>query len=240
LIAFDIRLVTTWSRRLLSQVPTTATGARTVSVQPTRRRLLAEPRAHLVDDLRDVDLLHVQLQPAGGDARHVEQLVDQAMQARRLRIDLLDLGDDLGRAVDGVAARDARQVRDLQLQRRQRRAQLVRRDRQEVVAQHDRLAQRLLGALLVVDVGGGRDPADDVAVFVALGHGARDVPPVAAVGGALDADLAFERARRRAAPSPSAARLDAVVRVQALPERFVGDRARRRSRSTRAPAGSSS
>ena len=39
LIALDTRFVTTWSRRLLSQRPTTAAGARTFSVRPHARRL---------------------------------------------------------------------------------------------------------------------------------------------------------------------------------------------------------
>jgi len=94
----------------------------------------------------------------------------------------------------------------------------VRRDRQEVVAQNDRLAQRLLRLLLVVDVGRRRDPPDDGAVRLAFRNRARDVPPVAAVGGALDADLTLEGGAAAQALVPVCARLGAVVGVKTLPE----------------------
>ena len=213
----------TWSSRLLSQRPTI--GVRRMDVQrgTDAGGLVREAHPDLVDDLCEVDQLHVQLEPPGGDARHVEQLVDQTVKPRRLRIDLLDLRDQARRALGAVPARDPRQVRDLQLQRRQRRAQLVRRDRQEVVAQDDRLAQGVLGALLIVDVGRGRDPADDVAFGLALRHRAREVPAIAAVRGPLDPHLAFERGAAAQSGLPVGARLGAIVRVQALPERFLAD-----------------
>ena len=50
-----------------------------------------------------------------------------------------------------------------------------------------------LRVLLVVDVGGGGDPADDGAAQAALGHGAPEVPAIGAVGGAAQAILDDER-----------------------------------------------
>ena len=68
---------------------------------------VAEAGADLVDDLGEVDRLDVQLETPRGDARHVEQLVDQTVQTGRLRIDLLDLGDQAGRAAaSAVPPRD--------------------------------------------------------------------------------------------------------------------------------------
>ena len=74
-------------------------GAWTFSVEPTRAASSLKRGADLVDDLREVDRLDVQLEAPGGDARDVEQLVDQAVQPRRLRVDLLDLGDQARAAV---------------------------------------------------------------------------------------------------------------------------------------------
>ena len=90
----------------MSQRPTTALGAWTFSVRSDARRLVAEAGADLVDDLREVDRLDVQLEAPRGDARHVEQLVDQTVQARRLRVDLLDLRHQ-ARARSSVPSRRA-------------------------------------------------------------------------------------------------------------------------------------
>src|SRR5439155_3669136 len=87
-------------------VPATDDGVRRVDVQrrTNARGLVGEARADLVDDLREVDQLYVQLEPSGGDARHVEQFVDQTVKAGRLRIDLLDLRNQARRAVGAVPA----------------------------------------------------------------------------------------------------------------------------------------
>src|SRR6185295_369241 len=72
------------------------------------RGLVGETRADLADDLGQIDDLDVQFEAPGGDARHVEQLVDEAMQAGCLRIDLFDLRDQpWGCVVGGGAPRDA-------------------------------------------------------------------------------------------------------------------------------------
>ena len=177
------------------------------------------------DDLREVDDLDVQLQPPGGDAGHVEQLVDESVQAGCLRVDLFDLRDEArGRVVRGLPPRDPGQVRDLQLEGGQRRAQFVRRHREEIIPQDDRLAQSIFGAFLIVDVRRGRDPPDDGPVDFRLRNRPCDVPAVTAVGGAPDPHLALERNSAAEAGFPRGAGLGAILRVQAIPERLLPHR----------------
>src|SRR4029078_5823326 len=117
-------------------VPAPDDGGGRVNVQrgADARGLVGETRADLADDLGQIDDLDVQFEAPGGDARHGEQLVDEAMQAGCLRIDLFDLRDQpWGCVVGGGAPRDAGQVRDLQLQGRQRGAQLARGQREQIL-----------------------------------------------------------------------------------------------------------
>ena len=132
---------------------------RTSSTQP--RRCASSPRRVRTSSTTadQIDLLDLQLQPAGRDARHVEQLVDQVVEPRRLGVDPLRALDDAPGRLPGVAAGEPQQVLHLQPQRGERRPQLVRGDGEEILAQADRLAQHLLGLLLIIDVGRGGDPA---------------------------------------------------------------------------------
>ena len=204
------------------------------------RRLVDEPRADLARDLGQIDRVDLELELAGRQARDVEQVVDEAAQARRLRVDLLDLGDEPRPLRPGVEARQPKQVRHLQLERRERRAQLVRGDREEVVAQMHRLPQEVLGLLLVVDVGRGGDPAEHRAGVVTFGDGADQVPAKEPVAGASEPHLSFEGRLPAQATLPVDARLVAIVHVEHLPERPVGQTGRVQARSTPARRGSSS
>src|SRR5580765_7137126 len=69
-------------------VPAPDDGGGRVNVQrgADARGLVGETRADLADDLGQIDDLDVQFEAPGGDAGHVEQLVDEAMQAGCLRI----------------------------------------------------------------------------------------------------------------------------------------------------------
>ena len=76
--------------------------------------------------------------------------------------------------------------------------------------------------LLVVDVGRGGDPPDHRAVLVALGDGADQVPAKLSVAGAPEPHLPLERRFAAEAAFPVHAGLVAVVDVEDLPERPVG------------------
>ena len=153
--------------------------------------------------------------------RDVEQVVDELAHAsahcdrasrargRRLDAGLLVL-EDVGPAEDGV----------------ERRAQLVRQRREELVlgpvgglglgargllAGQEQEA-RLLGPLLLVDVGGGGDPVLERARFRPLGDRAHQVPAMAAVAPA-EAELGLVGSGRRRAAAPGGAPAVAIVGV---------------------------
>ena len=184
--------------------------------------LVDEAGADFVGHPGEIDGRDVEIELAGGQARHVEQIVDEAAQACRLGVDLFDLGDEPRPLRTGVEARQSEQVRHLQLERRERRSQLVGGDREEVVAQHDRLPQQILGLFLVVDVGRGGDPADHRAVIVTLGDGADQVPAKVPVAGSPEPHLPFERRFAPQAALPVDARFIAIVHVEHFPERPIG------------------
>ncbi len=187
------------------------------------QRLVAQARPDLADHRHQIDLFDLQLQPAGRDARHVEELVDEVIEPRCLGVDpLRALSDGPGGFADAAAGK-SQQVLHLQPQRGERRAELVRGDREKVLAQADRLAQHLLGLLLVVDVGRGSDPARNCAVAVAppLGHHARQMPAVGSVGGPAEPDLSLEGLLPGEALLEGLTDAGAIVRVKRAPERFA-------------------
>ena len=125
-----------------------------------------------------------QLEPPGLDARDVEQRVDQAAEAPRLALGGLErVLQETGRRV--LAERERALHR--QLQRRHRRAQLVRSDREELVALRNRLLGAVIEALIVDGEGGAlgqiRRQRQIVVIVAALRvaggehHGADDLPP---------------------------------------------------------------
>ena len=97
--------------------------------------LRGEARHHRLRQLHQIHLLRLEGQSPGADARDVEQL-------RHQRLDPVDLAErDLGVVAEGVGAAAASDDFELQLERRQRRVQLVRGEREEVIADADGLPQ---------------------------------------------------------------------------------------------------
>ena len=116
-------------------------------------------RHHLVDELVQVRLLDPQPEPVARQTAHVEQPVDQRRQPARLALGGRGAADG-GRVAGGRTALErARQDLDLQEQRGEGRAQLVGRDRQEIIARPDRL-QRLGEEAAVLEADGGARPRD--------------------------------------------------------------------------------
>ena len=190
-----------------------------------------------VDDGLQIDRVELDAQLAGDDARHVEDVFDQLRLRARVAFDgvqrlLLLLGRQRPRPQHARPADH----------RVQRRAQLVRQRRQELVlravgrlgglarvALGDRqLRVRVLGALEIFDVGGGADPAGDDAVWIAL----RDERAPRASGTDRRAPSAGDirsPALRRAPARPPVRRAGAARRRRARPRtarRLRGPRSR--------------
>ena len=91
----------------------------------------------LPHQLRQRHLGELELQTARRGAADVEQRADEQRQTIDLTIGFAELRhQELGREVLGLAApEEAHEVADLELQAGERRAQLVRGDREELVAQ---------------------------------------------------------------------------------------------------------
>jgi hypothetical protein len=128
-------------------------------------------------DDAEVDGLAAEPEPALGDARDVEQVVDQPHELADLAVDDVAAPRD-DRGVLGLRAHELDDVAD----RGQRVAQLVREHRQEVVLAAVGVAQRLLEPHGLGDV--GQRAADDarVALAVALDAAPRAQPARRAVG----------------------------------------------------------
>ena len=183
-------LVITCSSRLRSHRPVTAPGASMVSSQPARtasswkraptsyaswvRSTSSISSSSRPDEIRDTSSSSL-IRRCSRSAW--PPILPQLLTQPRRRHDAL------------VSLGEALQVGDLELQRRQRRAQLVRRHGKEVVALDDRALQLLCGALVIVDVDRGHDPADHRPLLVALGHHAAEVPAIRLVGGTPQAQL---------------------------------------------------
>ena len=140
LIAFESRFVTTCSMRLRSQRPTIGCRNRHLDGRTGLRGLLAQPARHVAHQLEELDRLEVQHQPPRGQPRDVEQIVDQADQpvGGRARGDEGPRQLLLCPSAAAPAAAGAHRRPQPQLERGQRRLQLVRRDRDELVASADR------------------------------------------------------------------------------------------------------
>src|SRR6266545_4583726 len=108
---------------------------------PGAREILPETRRSVPDDRREVHRLQVQIQPAGRDARDVEKAVDQRGQSLHLALGGHDSrAQSLHRRFSPGVPDLAREALDLELQRRQRRLQLVGGNREELVARANRFA----------------------------------------------------------------------------------------------------
>ena len=140
----EARLVPQPDERLGQIDPHHAGGGRGVGREPLR---------HLARQRRQVDLVEVQHQPPGGQAGHVQHPVDEAGEPARLaRAGADALAVDLGELAARRVCEVALDRLDLQQQRGERRAQLVRGDGQELVARGD---GRLGGARPCVGLGAG-------------------------------------------------------------------------------------
>jgi hypothetical protein len=141
-----------------------------------------------------------QLDLAAGDARDVEQVVDEARELAHLAVDHV-VGPLQARRGGGLGAQDLDRV----AHRSERIAQLVGEDREELVLAAVGLlqclgelrildrhrAQVLLGALALVDVGAVAVPLHHAAGFVVHGRHADQEPAIDAVV-AADARLELE------------------------------------------------
>ena len=120
------------------------------------RRVAAGRLQRLLDDTAQVEALRVQRQPAGGDARGVQQVLDDVLQRARAAVHDLVRSGDLVR----VGAPLAEQAQPEQ-HRSQGSPELVREQRQEVVLQVARLLRARAGRLLQAQ--DGRDVAREAA-----------------------------------------------------------------------------
>ena len=188
LMAFDSRFHTTCCRRVAS--PAKCVGQRAdAAIERDRLRVRrgADRVDGAVDDRLQIDRRQLDAQLAGDDARHVEDVFDQLRLRARVAFDgvqrlLFLLGRQRARPQHARPADH----------RVERRAQLVRQRREELVLRPvgrlgglarvplgDReLGVGILGALEIFDVGGGTDPAGDDAVGIALRNEAPRVPAV--------------------------------------------------------------
>ena len=100
--------------------------------------VLVVTAGHFTRELAQVDLLPLEMEPAGRDAGDIEQLIDEARKLLRLAYGgIRGFEHAVGSAVGSAAERACEEL-DLQRQRRERRPQLMRRDRQEVLTSLDR------------------------------------------------------------------------------------------------------
>ena len=95
---------------------------------PAAPRLLPEARMGLLDERADVDLLGVHGEPVGVELRQVEHVADEPLEPDRLAGDDVERGALELRIVEQPVADRV----DVALDRRQRRAQLVRDRHQEL------------------------------------------------------------------------------------------------------------
>ena len=98
------------------------------------RCLIPQAFDGLPDDLDQIEAFDIEPQLTGGDARHVEQRLDQARQTVTDPFRAIDLLRQLRRSRGVGRAMPC----ELQLQRGERRLQLVRGDREEFVPESDR------------------------------------------------------------------------------------------------------
>src|SRR6185503_8915933 len=109
---------------------------------PLRRRLLLEAADHLVHDRYEVDLLDIERELARRDPRRVEQLADERREPQHLALRLLQAVEHLGPAfVETTALGGVSQAAQNELERRERRLELVRGDGEEIVALGDRVGR---------------------------------------------------------------------------------------------------
>ena len=118
-----------------------------------------------------------QLQPAAGDARHVQQVVQQQRHALYLARDHIPAPLQL----PFIGRRRLQQLGRI-ANRRQRIAQLVRQRRQELILAPVRLAQRIFGMFQAADIQVDAGPASDLAVVVANRHALGQYRVILAVG----------------------------------------------------------
>ena len=92
--------------------------------------------ADVAEQVGQIELARLDLEPTARQARHVEQVFDEGDEARRLRAGHLDVARELpaGERRFRTKTQASPQALDLEPQRGERRSQLVRRDRQELVA----------------------------------------------------------------------------------------------------------
>src|SRR5450432_762576 len=123
------------------------------------------------------------LEPAGGQPRDIEELFDQPDESVGLVVRDLDvLGESpAGEGFVRVAFEGALQALDLELQCREGSPKLVGGDRQKIVAIADGLDQLDLHALAVGDVDARADVSGEAAVAHVTRSAAIENPPVSAV-----------------------------------------------------------
>src|SRR5688572_24967815 len=140
---------------LLDAEPVPAAGDRLAGVADELgtdlARLGAEALDHVPHDRGEIERLDLERDPAGGDARHVEETLDEASQAGDLVRGVLELLREAVVLDAGPVERAAQGV-ELELQRGQRRLELVGGDLEKLVTRPHGLPELVLGALERGDV----------------------------------------------------------------------------------------
>src|SRR6266540_291443 len=110
---------------------------------PGPPRLVVEAVHHLAGDLREVRLLDLEIEPAGADARDVEQARDEPREPVDAPADEIRLARDL---IERAAARGGAEAVRVEDERGERRLELVRGDGEELVARGHRLLRAAVQA----------------------------------------------------------------------------------------------